>query len=817
MTLDRYRLLAQLGAGDDGAAYRAREAEGDRRVVVCVLGGARADAVRWRALARRLRMAALLEHPAAVAVRALGLDDEPPYVVLDEPPAADLGAAPAREVPLGALAVAALGRDLAGAAAAAHRLGLVHGRLSPRIIAPTPARSARIDLTGVEAYGPAGHAPDSPVEASCRAPELSEGRTPDSAADVYALGAVLSWLFRGRSVLPAEPRPPADGPLQALLGRMLAADPVERPSAAEALRQFETLLASVGATTDRPAEEAPGALPAGATLLDRASPPDTAAAPRERLGRFRLLESLGQGGLGRVFRAEDLADGTVVAIKVLHPDLAGRPAALRRFRKEARLLADARSPYVANLIEMNEDGGVHYLAQEFVPGPNLGRLIAERGPLDESLALAIVSDVARALADAHRRGIVHRDVKPENILLADCRLQIADCQQNLQSAICNLQLPSLPTSAWPATSCSRRRSTSRGPGPWSARRSTPRRSSAAGRPGRPPAPTSTRWGPRCSTCWPAGRRSWRDSVLMVSRTCTPRSRRRRCGSSTRMSATVLSASREGAGQATPTPATPTPRPCCSTWNGCCAARPSATRRPPAAARLPTRSDVLQYDWTWELEAPPERLWPHVVQHRPPQPGGGHPGRGLHRRTPDPAGGARRFGAFREAGVANAWREHPFEWVEGRRLGVPARVQPRRLQMVRHRDRAEAARRRRHDPDSQVRIEPRSRAGPARGGDRGQRQGQARPWSASTAASTPTSAASWAGPRRSDPFEAPPALRRRGDGGAWRRLLDRLVELRRGPGRGREAGRIPAERRRRRRSPASGRWPWPRGSASTPTS
>ena len=85
-----------------------------------------------------------------------------------------------------------------------------------------------------------------------------------------------------------------------------------------------------------------------------------------RLGRYRLLEKLGQGGMGAVYRAEDPADGAVVAIKVLRPDRGGRPLALRRFHKEARLLAEVNNPYVTNLLEVNEDAGVHYLALEFV-------------------------------------------------------------------------------------------------------------------------------------------------------------------------------------------------------------------------------------------------------------------------------------------------------------------------------------------------------------------------------------------------------------------------------------------------------------------
>ena len=125
--------------------------------------------------------------------------------------------------------------------------------------------------------------------------------------------------------------------------------------------------------------------------------------------------------MGAVYRGEDPTDGSLVAIKVLRDAWARRPEALRRFYKEARLLAEVNNPYVANLVELNEDDGIHFLAIEYVRGMSLANLLAQRGRLDEPDALAIMSDVARGLAVAHERGIVHRDIKPENILLVEDR------------------------------------------------------------------------------------------------------------------------------------------------------------------------------------------------------------------------------------------------------------------------------------------------------------------------------------------------------------------------------------------------------------
>src|SRR5262249_45183994 len=141
------------------------------------------------------------------------------------------------------------------------------------------------------------------------------------------------------------------------------------------------------------------------------------ALTRDRLGRYRLLGKGGEGGMGGGDRAQGLAGGALGAGKGLRPDLVLRPHAPPRFPKEARLLAEVNNPHVTNLLEVNEDDGTHYLVLEYVAGRTLRQLVEERGPLDERTALAAAADVARALADAHERGIVHRDVKPDNVLL----------------------------------------------------------------------------------------------------------------------------------------------------------------------------------------------------------------------------------------------------------------------------------------------------------------------------------------------------------------------------------------------------------------
>ncbi len=138
----------------------------------------------------------------------------------------------------------------------------------------------------------------------------------------------------------------------------------------------------------------------------------------DRLGRFLLTQYLGQGGVGVVFRAED-EQGTQVAIKVLHGHVKDVEVTRRRFEKESRLLATIDSPYVAKLIEANHEGEHSYLAMEYVPGSSLGSLLDTRSRLDERTGLELIADAARGLAEAHALGIVHRDIKPDNLLLVN--------------------------------------------------------------------------------------------------------------------------------------------------------------------------------------------------------------------------------------------------------------------------------------------------------------------------------------------------------------------------------------------------------------
>lgn len=134
---------------------------------------------------------------------------------------------------------------------------------------------------------------------------------------------------------------------------------------------------------------------------------------------FRVLSVLGEGAMGVVFLAEETATGRRVALKLLVPELARDERFRRRFLRETELAASLDNPHVVPTIASGEEDGTLYLAMEHVEGSDLRKLLRSEGPLEPVRALALTEQVADALDSAHAKGLVHRDVKPGNILVAE--------------------------------------------------------------------------------------------------------------------------------------------------------------------------------------------------------------------------------------------------------------------------------------------------------------------------------------------------------------------------------------------------------------
>jgi serine/threonine-protein kinase len=371
---------------------------------------------------------ARVDHPAILHIYDAGVSGEVAYRVGNWIDGEGLEQAVARG-PRVIPTVLALARDLLSAVEHAHLHGIIVRRIPPiSMLVSAGGRGTVTDLRFCS-YTLAAIPPGTvPSNLMFMAPEVRDGAPGDPAADVYAVGALLYYAVTGQEPPldpeqlrpPSQLRPTTPRAIERIVLRALAPAPDARYlTAAEML---EDLAADAGLYVTAPAAVGEVA----------ALPNEDRARFEQRLRRalgddYEILELIGSGGFGRVYRVRDLHLERQVALKVLHPTWTQDPEVVERFRREAQLAARLNHPNIVNIYEIGGRSGLIWYTMELIDGPSLAQLVEREGPLPLDKVLRLLREALSALAHAHGSGLVHRDIKPENMLIArDGSLQITD-------------------------------------------------------------------------------------------------------------------------------------------------------------------------------------------------------------------------------------------------------------------------------------------------------------------------------------------------------------------------------------------------------
>ncbi len=415
-----FRLDNLVALSSDRALYHAWDRVLKRHVSIRVHLAAEAPGRAW--FMRETETLAQLDHPAIRHVYAAGEIATFAYRTANWIEGESLADA-LRRGPRPIPQCMSLIRDLLAALEHAHARAIIMRRIVPStLMINTGGQGVITDLRYSNwclPYLPPLQTDD--ASAAYMAPEVRAGEAGDPASDVYSVTANIYAALTGnapdpdpaRLVPPRQQRQAIPAAVERVIVRALSRVPKDRYyTATEMLEDFVS--------------------DAGTFQVLAAAPTVTEGGFERRLRRalgddYELLEEIGTGGFGRVYRARDLALERDVAIKVLHPALTADPGVVERFRREAQLAARLRHPNIVSVLDIMGRAGLTWYTMEYVPGSNLAQVIQRHGTFSLDQTERLLNEALSALEHAHSVGLIHRDLKPENMLIEpDGRLRITD-------------------------------------------------------------------------------------------------------------------------------------------------------------------------------------------------------------------------------------------------------------------------------------------------------------------------------------------------------------------------------------------------------
>lgn len=414
----RYRLERMIAASSERVLFVALDKVLNRRVSIRT--NIYSDAATRAWFLREAEALAQLDHPALRHVYDAGVVGEVAYRVGNWIEGESLQTAVLRGPRL-IPTVHTLARDLLSAIDHAHQHGIILRRIVPQSLLISDAgRGVVTDVRYCSWTLPAIPPSGVPTGLTFMAPEIRHGEVGDIASDVYGAGAVLYFAVTGLEPAsdpaelkrPSELRPTTPRTLERIILRSLHREPNKRYlTAGEMLEDFASDAGAFDSATARTG----GAPPLRSATAYTA---EWEQWLRRALGDdYELLELLGSGGYGRVYRVRDLHLERDVALKVLHPTLTRDPAVVERFRREAQLAARLTHQNIVAIYDIQGRSGLLWYTMELIPGTNLAQQVQRDGPLPLDKVVRLLRESLSALTHAHAMGLVHRDIKPENLLI----------------------------------------------------------------------------------------------------------------------------------------------------------------------------------------------------------------------------------------------------------------------------------------------------------------------------------------------------------------------------------------------------------------
>jgi len=422
---ERYEILKRLGEGGMGAVYKARDRELDRLVALKVI---RPELAGHPDILRRFKQELILArqvtHKNVIRIFDLGMADGRKFITMDYVEGSDLKSIIVERGKLPAGEAVPIVQQICRGLEAAHTEGVVHRDLKPQnIMVDAGGRvwvmdfglARSMEMAGMTRTGALMGTPD------YMSPEQARAEKVDARSDLFSLGIIFYEMLTGR--LPFQ----ADTMMATLLKRVQekavppsAVDPaipqhlsdvVMKCLEADVAKRYQTtgeILADLSGNTAQ----------TFASVAQMSAISIAAIVPGSQFGpRYEIESMIGEGGMGRVYKAHDKDLDRTVALKLVRHELASDPNSLQRFKQELLLASRISHKNILRIHDLGDVGGVKFISMAYVQGRDLHDVIAEGGRLPVGRALNIGKQLAGALEAAHVEGVVHRDLKPRNVLI----------------------------------------------------------------------------------------------------------------------------------------------------------------------------------------------------------------------------------------------------------------------------------------------------------------------------------------------------------------------------------------------------------------